>query len=118
VPNLATGPLDWAGGLGQRYADDLVAVLERRGYHGFGNGVEAREVVTPDDWLAAGLAGGTPFAAAHTFGQTGPFRGRTLHPKLANVVFAGSDAQPGVGVPMVLISDRLAAVRVTGAPGP
>jgi phytoene desaturase len=118
VPNLPSGPLDWAGGLGQRYADDLVAVLERRGYHGFGNSIEVREVVTPDDWLAAGLAGGTPFAAAHTFGQTGPFRSRTLHPELANVVFAGSGAQPGVGVPMVLISGRLAAVRVTGAAGP
>jgi phytoene desaturase len=31
------------------------------------------------------------------------------------VVFAGSGTQPGVGVPMVLISGRLAAERITGA---
>jgi phytoene desaturase len=30
------------------------------------------------------------------------------------VVFVGSGTRPGVGVPMVLISGRLAAQRVTG----
>jgi len=60
------------------------------------------------------MAGGTPFAAAHTLRQTGPFRPPTLHPGLSNVVFVGSGTQPGVGVPMVLISGKLAAQRVTG----
>jgi phytoene desaturase len=71
--------------------------------------------VTPVDWEASGHAAGTPFAAAHTFGQTGPFRPHNLHPGLSNVVFVGSGTQPGVGVPMVLISGQLAAQRVTGA---
>jgi len=31
-----------------------------------------------------------------------------------NIVFAGSGTTPGVGVPMVLISGRLAAERITG----
>jgi phytoene desaturase len=31
-----------------------------------------------------------------------------------NVVFTGSGTQPGVGVPMVLVSGRLAAERITG----
>ena len=53
------------------------------------------------------MAAGTPFAAAHTFRQTGPFRPANLHPSLANVVFTGSGTQPGVGVPMVLISGKL-----------
>jgi phytoene desaturase len=30
------------------------------------------------------------------------------------VVFTGSGTQPGVGVPMVLLSGRLAAERITG----
>jgi phytoene desaturase len=89
-------------------------VLESRGYTGFGAGVEVRHVVTPEDWRRAGMAAGTPFAAAHTFRQTGPFRPRTIHPRLSNVVFVGSGTQPGVGVPMVLISGRLAAARITG----
>jgi phytoene desaturase len=114
VPNLATGAFDWRGGLGRRYADELVATLETRGYGGFGTAIEVCQVVTPADWAEAGMAAGTPFAAAHTLFQTGPFRPRNLHSRLSNVVFVGSGTQPGVGVPMVLISGKLAAQRITG----
>jgi phytoene desaturase len=92
----------------------LVRTLEERGYAGFDAGIEVSRVVTPADWEDAGMAAGTPFAAAHTLGQTGPFRPGNLHPTLINVVFVGSGTQPGVGVPMVLISGKLAADRVTG----
>jgi len=113
APNLEVGGQDWAT-VGPRYAEQLVDTLERRGYVGFGAGIECSRLVTPADWAADGMAAGTPFAAAHTLGQTGPFRPPTLHPVLSNVVFAGSGTQPGVGVPMVLISGKLAAQRVTG----
>ena len=116
VPNLQVAPLDWRGDLGRHYADDLVRELEGRGYVGFGDGIEVSRLVTPADWSDAGMAAGTPFAAAHTFSQTGPFRPGNLHPGLSNVVFVGSGTQPGVGVPMVLISGKLAAARVTGGP--
>jgi phytoene desaturase len=114
VPNLARAELDWRGGLADRYADQLVGVLEERGYRGFADGVEVRRVVTPAQWADAGMAAGTPFATAHSLLQTGPFRPGNLHPTLNNVVFVGSGTQPGVGVPMVLISGKLAAARVTG----
>ncbi|HEX5740371.1 MAG TPA: FAD-dependent oxidoreductase, partial [Pilimelia sp.] len=100
-------------GLGERYADALVGHLERRGYVGFGAAAAVRRVVTPAQWAAAGMAAGTPFAAAHTVAQTGPFRPGNLHPGLPNVVFVGSGTRPGVGVPMVLISGKLAAERIT-----
>jgi phytoene desaturase len=112
TPNLVTAPLDWAS-LGHDYADQLMAELERRGYVGFRSGVEVERIVTPADWEAQGMAAGTPFAAAHTFTQTGPFRPGNLLGE--NVVFTGSGTQPGVGVPMVLISGKLAASRITGA---
>ncbi|GIJ71662.1 phytoene desaturase family protein [Virgisporangium ochraceum] len=114
VPNLTVAPFDWRGPLARGYADELVALLEERGYVGFGAGIEVSRMVTPADWAAEGMAAGTPFAAAHTFAQTGPFRPATLHPGLDNVVFVGSGTQPGVGVPMVLISGKLAAQRITG----
>jgi phytoene desaturase len=112
TPNLTAG-IDWAS-TGPRYRDELLAVLEARGYRGFGAGIEVERLVTPADWAASGLAAGAPFAAAHTILQTGPFRPRTLARGLDNVVFTGSGTQPGVGVPMVLLSGRLAAERVTG----
>jgi phytoene desaturase len=112
TPNLTAG-IDWAS-TGPRYRDEMVATLEARGYTGFGAGIEVERLVTPADWAASGLAAGAPFAAAHTVGQTGPFRPPTLPRGLDNVVFTGSGTQPGVGVPMVLLSGRLAAERVTG----
>ena len=114
VPNLAVSTTDWHGRLRHEYAGELVATLEARGYYDFGAGIEVSHLVTPAEWADAGLAAGTPFAAAHTLRQTGPFRPGNLHPGLSNVVFAGSGTRPGVGVPMVLISGKLAAQRVTG----
>jgi len=57
---------------------------------------------------------GSPFALAHTFGQTGPFRPANTVRGICNVVLAGSSTVPGVGVPTALLSGRLAADRVTG----
>lgn len=115
VPNLSTGrDLDWRGGLAERYQQELIETLEARGYIGFGAGVEVSHLVTPADWADQGMAAGTPFAAAHSLLQTGPFRPSNLHPSLSNVVFVGSGTTPGVGVPMVIISGRLAAQRITG----
>jgi len=110
TPNLDAN-LDWER-LGPRYRDEVVRVLEARGYVGFGEGIEVEHVTTPLDWERRGMARGAPFAAAHSFAQTGPFRPGNLHGE--NVVFTGSGTQPGVGVPMVLLSGRLAAERVLG----
>ncbi|OJF15532.1 phytoene desaturase family protein [Couchioplanes caeruleus] len=115
VPHLDSAPLAWRKGLDRRYADELLRVLEQRGYVGFRDGVEVERIITPADWAEQGMAAGTPFASAHTFTQTGPFRPGNLHPSLPNVVFTGSGTQPGVGVPMVLISGKLAASRITGS---
>lgn len=110
APNTQAGP-DWSRS-GQAYADDLLRVLAGRGYPGLAEAADVRQVVTPADWARQGLAAGTPFAAAHTFGQSGPLRPGNLAPGLANVVFVGSGTRPGVGIPMVLVSARLAAERI------
>ena len=110
TPNL-DAPIDWRVE-GPRYRDEVVRVLEQRGYVGFGDAIEVESVTTPLDWERRGMERGAPFAAAHTFLQTGPFRPANLWGD--NVVFVGSGTQPGVGVPMVLVSGRLAAERILG----
>ncbi len=110
TPNLDAG-IDWKSE-GPRYRDEVVRVLEQRGYVGFGDSIEVEHITTPQDWADRGMDRGAPFAAAHSFGQTGPFRPHNIWGE--NVVFAGSGTQPGVGVPMVLVSGRLAAERITG----
>jgi phytoene desaturase len=112
APNVR-GRVDWTR-YRATYRDEMVETLAKRGYPGFDD-LEVEHLVTPADWLAQGMAAGAPFAAAHSFGQTGPFRSPTLDRRVENLLFCGSNAQPGVGVPMVLVSGRLAAERVTGA---
>ncbi|MDQ3760290.1 MAG: phytoene desaturase family protein [Actinomycetota bacterium] len=113
-PNLHTAPLDWAT-LGSAYRDELVSTLERRGLADLSDAIEVERLVTPADWAAQGLAVGTPFSAAHTFAQTGPFRPSNLARRRTNVVLAGCGTVPGVGVPTALISGKLAAARITAA---
>jgi phytoene desaturase len=110
TPN-AEADIDWAAQT-PRYRDHVLTTLERNGYRGFGDAIEVEHITTPRDWQDRGMEAGAPFAAAHTFLQTGPFRPGNLWGD--NVVFTGSNTQPGVGVPMVLVSGRLAAQRVLG----
>jgi len=112
TPNL-TADIDWKTEA-RPYRDHMIKTLEDRGYTGFGDAIETEVMTTPLDWQERGMEQGAPFASAHTFFQTGPFRPRNMAAGFENVVFAGSGTQPGVGVPMVLISGRLAAERIVG----
>ncbi len=112
-PNLESAPLDWER-IGPAYVEEVLGVMESRGWTGIAESFRGLDVVTPSGWAAQGMAAGTPFSAAHTLTQTGPFRRGNLVPGVGNVVLAGSGTTPGVGVPTVLISGRLAAQRITG----
>ena len=110
TPNL-DAPIDWKR-IGPVYREHVLSTLEERGYPGFGGAIEVEDVITPAGWAERGMERGAPFASAHSFFQTGPFRPGNRWGE--NVVFTGSGTQPGVGVPMVLVSGRLAAERITG----
>ncbi|MDQ0585383.1 phytoene desaturase [Streptomyces rishiriensis] len=114
-PNTDIGPdaAAWSE-LGPRYRDGILRELERRGFDGIADAIDEQVLVTPADWTAQGHAAGTPFAVAHTFAQTGPFRPRNLVRGIDNAVLAGCGTTPGVGVPTVLLSGKLAAARITG----
>jgi phytoene desaturase len=118
-PNTDVGPLDWPR-VGPAYRDEVLRVLEARGIglEGLAGEIEVSRLFTPAEWAADGMGAGTPFSLAHTFAQTGPFRPRNLVPGLGNAVLAGCGTTPGVGIPPVLISGRLAAQRITGAAAP
>ncbi len=107
VPNL-NGKINW-----RTEADPMRERLhEFLAQQGYPSEVVVEEMITPLDWESQGMAAGTPFALAHTFGQTGPFRPGNVERRLPGMFFAGSGTVPGVGVPMVLISGKLAAARV------
>ncbi|MEU7790456.1 phytoene desaturase family protein [Amycolatopsis sp. NPDC049159] len=111
VPNLRRGPEDWDAEA-EPYAKEILDRVRGGLLPGFEP--EAWYVLSPADWARRGMVAGTPFSYAHSFVQTGPFRPRNLPPGTENVVLAGGGTVPGVGVPTVLLSGRLAAARITG----
>lgn len=113
APNLTRGVVDWSR-IGDAYADQLLDVVAARLVPGLRHGAKVLHVVNPADWARQGMIAGTPFALAHTFAQTGPFRPANTVRGIDNAVLAGSSTVPGVGVPTALISGRLAADRITG----
>ncbi len=106
VPNLRAD-LDWArmrDPMRERLTDFLAGA-------GYPTDIVSEHLVTPADWADQGLRAGTPFALAHTFFQSGPFRPPNVAREVPGLVFAGAGTTPGVGVPMVLVSGKLAAQR-------
>ena len=109
VPNL-DGRVDWAYER-DRLREDLAARVAALGYP---TDVEVERFYDPNDWERQGMERGTPFALSHRFLQTGPFRPSNVDKRVPGLVFVGSGTVPGVGVPTVLLSGRLAADRVEG----
>jgi phytoene desaturase len=107
APNL-DGAVDWVAER-PRVRDELAARVAALGYP---SDVEVEAMDDPLDWERQGMERGTPFALAHRFFQTGPFRPANVDRRAPGLVFVGSGTVPGVGIPMVLLSGRLAAERV------
>jgi phytoene desaturase len=110
VPNL-TAALDWPR-LRATVRDELATRVAQLGYP---VDVVEEELVDPTDWARQGLVAGTPFSLSHRFLQSGPFRPANVDGRVPGLVFVGTGTVPGVGVPMVLLSGRLAAERLGAA---
>jgi phytoene desaturase len=112
-PNLDVGKVNWSA-QGDTYARQILATAAERLLPGLDHDADILDVVTPADWARQGMLAGSPFALAHTFSQTGPFRPANLVRGVDNAVLAGGSTVPGVGVPTALLSGKLAAERITG----
>ncbi len=109
VPNLSAD-LDWTA-LTPRLTERMLTWADGAGYPM--TDAEVVRCTDPPTWRARGAARGTPFSLAHRFSQSGPFRPSPRDRRFPGVVFAGAGTRPGVGIPMVLISGRIAAQRVS-----
>lgn len=100
--------------------DRLTPQLENRLFRrladlGYGDLTTApRLTFDPPAWARLGHSAGTPFALDHRFTQTAWFRPSGVARRVPGLHFAGMYTAPGVGVPPVLISGKLAAERVLG----
>jgi phytoene desaturase len=107
IPNLS-GHINWDVQRGT-IKESLVQQIRSLGFTG---DIEVEKFIDPQDWRRMGMAMGTPFAVSHRFLQTGPFRPANVDKRVPGLVFTGSSTVPGVGVPMVILSGKLAARRV------
>ncbi len=107
VPNLAAD-LDWDRET-PRLTERMLAWADAGGYPVAG--AELVTVVDPPAWRRQGAGQGTPFSFAHRFRQSGPFRPGPQDRRLPGVIFAGAGTRPGLGLPLVTISGRIAAER-------
>lgn len=57
---------------------------------------------------------GTALGLAHTFSQTALFRPNNIHKKIPNLYFVGAGTNPGIGMPICIISAELVYKRITG----
>ncbi|SDR30690.1 phytoene desaturase family protein [Thermostaphylospora chromogena] len=109
APNLSGG---WSPGLTARLEERLLARLAELGYGDLSGA--PRLVWDPPAWAKEGHSAGTPFALDHRFTQTAWLRPSGVARRVPGLHFAGMHTAPGVGVPPVLISGRLAAHRILG----
>lgn len=108
VPNLGAD-VDWATETPQ-LTDRMLRWADEVGYPV--SDADVVSVIDPQGWRRRGAGHGTPFSYAHRFRSSGPFRPAPEDRRLPGVVFAGSGTRPGLGLPLVTISGRIAAERV------
>lgn len=91
-------------------------MFTRMGTHGIGissSDVIREETMTPVDWSTSfGLFDGSAFGASHNLRQIGPFRPKNISSQFSGLFFTGASTTPGTGVPMCVLSGKMAANRI------
>ena len=111
VPHQAPH-LDWKVE-GARIRQKVMSRLASHGMPNFEADIEVERVITPDDWATSlNLMHGSNFGLSQNMFQIGPFRPKVFDEKVAGLYFCGASAQPGTGVPTVMISADLAVQAI------
>ncbi len=78
-----------------------------------GQAVVTKIIYTPEEWRDQfNLHRGSALGLAHDMNQIGGFRPKNYDEQFSNLFYAGASTVPGTGLPMVLISSRLAVERI------
>jgi phytoene desaturase len=100
----------WTKTEAQGYRDLVLKRLERFGFDGLSGRIVAERIFTPSDFATRDLAhhGALYGWASHSV-RTSLFRPPLRAPGTRNVFFAGGTTHPGGGIPLVLLSGKMAA---------
>lgn len=110
VPDLRFKP-DWSDR--DRIADSIIADFCRRIGTDIRPHVVTRTIFTPEEWQKQfNLYQGSGLGLAHSMRQVGAFRPKNFDEVFDNVFYVGASTVPGTGLPMALISSKLAVERI------
>lgn len=110
---IASG-LTYDEAFAESYGEKVIS--EIAGYYGIpdlASRIVVRHQYSVKDFIADYNAfKGTALGLAHTLGQTAIFRPNNVHPKIKNMFSVGAGTNPGIGMPICLISAELAYKRI------
>jgi phytoene desaturase len=110
VAHLGKAQPDWDGEFGARFADAILAEVERRVLPGLRANLVTRFHYAPTDFdrdLSAHL--GSAFSLEPVLWQSAWFRAHNRDDKIDNLYFVGAGTHPGAGIPGVVGSAKATA---------
>lgn len=110
VPNLLYKK-DWSDK--DKIVDSILADFEERIGEKITPDIVTRTIYTPEDWQNKfNLYMGSGLGLSHNLMQIGAFRPSNKDEKFKNLFYVGASTVPGAGLPMAVISSKLAFERI------
>jgi phytoene desaturase len=110
VPNLLHKP-NWDDQ--EIIVDSIIADFSKRIDKDISPEIISRTVYTPVEWQNQfNLHRGSGLGLSHSMNQIGAFRPANFDEKFKNVFYVGASTIPGAGLPMAIISSKLAFERI------
>ncbi|MFT3967013.1 MAG: phytoene desaturase [Sphingobium sp.] len=117
VPHLGKLPIDWEE-VGPRFADRILAEVERRLIPDLRSRITVRFHYTPRDFQHdLGAYNGNAFSLEPLLTQSAFFRAHNRDDIISNLYFVGAGTHPGAGIPGVVGSARATADLMLGNAG-
>ena len=112
---IASG-LDYSEEDLERYGDTILATMETEmQIPDLRKRIEYKKFFSVKDFAVRyNSLGGTALGLAHTMKQTAIFRPNNTNPKVENLFYVGAGTNPGIGMPICLVSAELAYKRIVG----
>lgn len=100
----------------EAFADRILETIEREcGVTDLRSSIRVQRMFTVEDFAERYNApGGTALGLAHTLSQTALLRPRNQSVRVPNLYYVGANVNPGIGMPVCLISAELVVKRLQG----
>ena len=109
MPHLGKLAVDW-GSEGPRYAEKILAYLEKHYMPGLRSSIVTRRLFTPDDFKTElNSRFGSAFSLEPRLLQSAYFRIHNRDRKIRGLYFVGAGTHPGAGIPGVVNSAKATA---------